>query len=38
VIAHGTSSRVAVANALVMAAEGAKHDLPGRLAATLASS
>ncbi|HEU4895132.1 MAG TPA: phosphate acyltransferase PlsX, partial [Acidimicrobiia bacterium] len=30
VIAHGTSSRVAVANALVMAAEGAKHDLPGR--------
>jgi glycerol-3-phosphate acyltransferase PlsX len=38
VIAHGTSSRVAVANALVMAAEGAKHDLPGRLASTLASS
>jgi glycerol-3-phosphate acyltransferase PlsX len=37
VIAHGTSSRVAVANALAMAAEGAKHDLPGRLAARLAS-
>jgi glycerol-3-phosphate acyltransferase PlsX len=37
VIAHGTSSRVAVANALAMAAEGAEHDLPGRLAARLAS-
>ena len=37
VIAHGTSSRVAIANALVMAAEGAEHDLPGRLAARLAS-
>ena len=37
VIAHGTSSRVAVANALVMAAEGAKHDLPGRVAGKLAS-
>ncbi|MGH8950307.1 MAG: phosphate acyltransferase PlsX [Acidimicrobiia bacterium] len=37
VIAHGTSSRVAIANALVMAAEGAEQDLPGRLAARLAS-
>lgn len=37
VIAHGTSSRVAIANALAMAAEGAKHDLPGRLASRLAS-
>ena len=37
VIAHGTSSRVAIANALEMAAEGAKHDLPGRLAKRLAS-
>ncbi|MGH8871887.1 MAG: phosphate acyltransferase PlsX [Acidimicrobiia bacterium] len=37
VIAHGSSSRVAIANALVMAAEGAKHDLPGRLASRLAS-
>jgi len=37
VIAHGTSSRVAMANALVMAAEGAKHDLPGQLASRLAS-
>jgi len=37
VIAHGTSSRVAIANALEMAAEGAKNDLPGRLAARLAS-
>lgn len=36
VIAHGTSSRIAIANALVMAAEGAKHDLPGRLATRLA--
>lgn len=35
VIAHGTSSRVAIANALEMAAEGAKHDLPGRLASRL---
>jgi glycerol-3-phosphate acyltransferase PlsX len=37
VIAHGTSSRVAISNALVMAAEGAKHDLPGLLARRLAS-
>ncbi len=37
VIAHGRSSRVAIANALTMAAEAAKHDLPGRLARRLAS-
>jgi glycerol-3-phosphate acyltransferase PlsX len=37
VIAHGSSSRVAVANALVMARDGAERDLPGRLAARLAS-
>ena len=37
VIAHGRSTRVAIANALVMAAEGAKRDLPGLLAARLAS-
>jgi len=37
IIAHGRSSRVAIANALEMAAEGAKQDLPGRLASRLAS-
>ncbi len=37
VIAHGRSNRVAIANALVMAAEAAKNDLPGLLAARLAS-
>jgi phosphate acyltransferase len=37
VIAHGRSSRVAIANALTMAAEAAKHDLPGRLARRLVS-
>ena len=37
VIAHGMSSRVAIANALTMAAEAAKQDLPGRLARRLAS-
>lgn len=37
VIAHGSSSRVAIANALVMAGDGADRDLPGRLAARLAS-
>jgi glycerol-3-phosphate acyltransferase PlsX len=36
VIAHGSSSRIAVANALRMAAEGAARDLPGRVAAGLA--
>jgi glycerol-3-phosphate acyltransferase PlsX len=35
VIAHGSSSRVAVANALSMASEGAERDLPGRLAMLL---
>ena len=35
VIAHGSSSRVAVANALTMASEGAERDLPGRLAMQL---
>ncbi len=33
VIAHGSSSRVAISNALLMAKEGADKDLPGRLAA-----
>jgi glycerol-3-phosphate acyltransferase PlsX len=37
VIAHGSSSRVAIANALAMARDGAERDLPGRLAAGLAS-
>jgi glycerol-3-phosphate acyltransferase PlsX len=37
VIAHGASSRVAIANALVMASEAAGQDLPGRLAARLTS-
>jgi glycerol-3-phosphate acyltransferase PlsX len=37
VIAHGTSSRVAIANALSMARDGAERDLPGRLAARLVS-
>ncbi len=37
VIAHGTSSRVAIANALTMARDGAERDLPGRVAAGLAS-
>lgn len=36
VIAHGSSSRVSIANALSMASEGAERDLPGRLAALLA--
>ena len=36
VIAHGSSSRVAVANALRMAAEGAERGLVGRVAAGLA--
>ncbi|MEE8331841.1 MAG: phosphate acyltransferase PlsX [Acidimicrobiia bacterium] len=36
VIAHGSSSRIAVTNALRMAAEGAARDLPGRVAAGLA--
>ena len=36
VIAHGSSSRVAICNALVLARDGAEGDLPGRLAAELA--
>ena len=32
VIAHGSSSRVAICNALTIAREGADHDLAGRLA------
>jgi phosphate acyltransferase len=35
VIAHGSSSRVAIANALLMAADGADHDLPGTIASRL---
>lgn len=35
VIAHGSSTRVAIANALVMASEGAEHHLPGRIAEQL---
>jgi glycerol-3-phosphate acyltransferase PlsX len=31
VISHGSSTRVAIANALTMAKEGAEKDLPGRL-------
>ena len=36
VIAHGASSRVAIANALVLARDSAERDLPGRLAVELA--
>jgi glycerol-3-phosphate acyltransferase PlsX len=35
VIAHGSSSRIAIANATRMAARGVEHDLVGRLAARL---
>ncbi len=35
VIAHGSSSRVAVKNAIEMAAEGADDDLPGKIATGL---
>jgi glycerol-3-phosphate acyltransferase PlsX len=35
-IAHGSSSRKAIANALVMARDSADADLPGRIAAALA--
>jgi len=35
VIAHGNSSRVAVANAIRLAARGVEHDVVGRLAARL---
>ena len=37
VISHGSSSRVAIANALGVARDGAERDLPGRLSARLAS-
>ncbi len=37
VIAHGASSRVAIANALVLAGDSADQDLPGRLAVELGS-
>ncbi|HET6944557.1 MAG TPA: phosphate acyltransferase PlsX [Gaiellaceae bacterium] len=36
VIAHGNSSRTAIANAIRLAARGAEHDVVGRLAAKLA--
>jgi glycerol-3-phosphate acyltransferase PlsX len=35
VIAHGNSSRTAIANAIRLAARGVEHDVPGRLAAKL---
>jgi phosphate acyltransferase len=35
VIAHGNSSRVAMANAIRLAARGVEHDITGRLAARL---
>ena len=35
VIAHGNSSRRAIANAILLAARGAEHDVVGRLAARL---
>jgi phosphate acyltransferase len=38
VIAHGNSSRTAIANAVRLAARGAEHDVVGRLAANLAAS
>jgi glycerol-3-phosphate acyltransferase PlsX len=37
VIAHGASSRVAIANALAMASDAAAQDLPGRMSARLTS-
>jgi glycerol-3-phosphate acyltransferase PlsX len=37
VISHGASSRVAIGNALTMARDASENDLPGRLAARLAS-
>lgn len=36
VIAHGSSKRTAIANALVMASEGAEKDIPARISAQLA--
>ncbi len=37
VISHGSSSRVAIANALAVARDGAERDLPGRLSERLSS-
>jgi phosphate acyltransferase len=37
VIAHGNSSRLAIANAIRLAARGVEHDITGRLAARLPS-
>lgn len=37
VIAHGSSTRTSIANALMMAKEGAEKDLPGLVASRLAS-
>ena len=38
VIAHGNSSRTAIANAVRLAARGVEHDVVGRLAARLPGS
>jgi glycerol-3-phosphate acyltransferase PlsX len=38
VIAHGNSSRLAIANAIRLAARGVEHDITGRLAARLPST
>ncbi len=38
VISHGSSTRTSIANALVMAKDGAEKDLPGLVAARLAST
>ncbi len=35
IIAHGSSSRVAIANAVKMASDSAEHDLPARVAARI---
>jgi glycerol-3-phosphate acyltransferase PlsX len=35
VIAHGSSTRVAISNALTMASDGAERNLPGRIAEQL---
>jgi glycerol-3-phosphate acyltransferase PlsX len=37
VIAHGNSSRTAIANAIRLAARGVDHDVPGRLASRMAA-
>jgi phosphate acyltransferase len=38
VIAHGNSSRIAIANAIRLAARGVEHDVTGKLAANLPAS